>query len=135
MATLTVNAAAAEIESLCRDYDRLADSREAGTFAALYIADGQFDRLGVLYIGRKAIASLVEDRSADLRTRHTSSNFRIQVDVSGRTASGRVDLHLQRWREGSGSVEPLRVQFSDEYVLTDEGWRFSKRKATSIAGP
>lgn len=117
-----------DCEALCKAYGQLADAGHADAFADLYIADGVFDRLGQLFHGREAIRNIVAGRPAGLWTRHRCSNVRIEVSADGRTASGRVDLEMQRGREGSAEIEHIRAEYHDQFVLTEKGWRFSSRK-------
>ncbi|MGQ0621163.1 MAG: nuclear transport factor 2 family protein [Panacagrimonas sp.] len=123
-----ISQAIADCESLCRAYGALADAGDADAFADLYTADGVFDRLGQLITGREALRDIIAGRPAGVWTRHRYSNARIEVATNARSASGRIDLEMQRGREGSSEVDHIRAEYQDHFVLTDRGWRFASRK-------
>ncbi len=106
---------------------------EADAFANLYTPDGVFDRMGQLIVGFDAIRNVIAGRAPGVWTRHDCSNIRIEIGADGRSATGRVDLQMQRGREGAAEIEHLRAEYFDRFVLTDQGWRFSLRKVSLVA--
>lgn len=115
-------------EALCMAYGPHADAGEADALAALYAPDGVFDRLGQQIVGRAAIRQVIAGRPPGVWTRHVCRNVRIEVAPDGRSASGRVDLDMERGQRGVDQVERIRAEYIDRFVLGDEGWRFAVRK-------
>ena len=115
-------------EALCKAYGPHADAGEADALANLYVPDGLFDRLGQQIVGRDAIRQLIAGRAPGVWTKHVCSNLRIDVAPDGRTATGRVDLDMERGQSGVDKVDRIRAEYFDQFVLTDEGWRFAVRK-------
>lgn len=124
--------AVADCEALCHAYGELADAGHAEAFADLYTPDGVFDRLGQLIKGREALRNIVAERAPGVWTRHHCSNVHIDLAADGRTASGQVDLALQRGREGVSEIDHLRARYHDRFVLTELGWRFASRKVVLV---
>jgi len=126
--TSSPDAARSACEVLCQAYGRHADAREADALAALFVPDGVFDRLGTEFRGRDAIRGVIASRPAGVWTKHVCSNPRIEVSADGRSASGTVDLDMERGQDGVEKIERMRGVYTDQFVLTDEGWRFAVRK-------
>ncbi len=122
-----ISQAVAACEALCQAAGSLADAANADAFADLFIADGVFNRLGHPIVGRDAIRNVIASRPAGVWTRHRYSNARIDIAADGKSARGRVDLELQRGREGSPDIERIQAEHDDTFVLTDQGWRFASR--------
>lgn len=120
-------------EALCFAYDEYADRGEANALAALYVPDGVFDRMGQTFIGRDAIRQVIAGRPVGLWTRHCSDNIRIELDADGLAANGCSDLQMQRGWKDREQVEHIRARFTDRFVLTDDGWRFSRRKVEVLS--
>lgn len=130
---IPANLAAVEAcEALCRAYGVHADAGEADALAGLYTRDGIFDRLGQQIVGRAAIRQVIAARPPGVWTRHRCSNIRIEIGTDGRTATGRVDLEMQSGSQGDARIEEIRAEYFDQFVLTDEGWRFSVRKVVLV---
>jgi len=128
-----IEAAREACTALCRAYCTHADAGEADALANLYTPDGVFDRLGQLIAGREAIRKVIAGRPPGVWTRHVCSNIKIEIGADGRSAGGRCDLQMQRGREGVAEVEQVRAKYSDRFVLTEEGWRFSLRKVALVS--
>jgi hypothetical protein len=103
-----IEAAREACAALCRAYCAHADAGEADALANLYTPDGVW-------------------------TRHDCSNIKIEIGAAGRSAGGRCDLQMQRGREGVAEVEHVRAEYSDRFVLTEAGWRFSLRKVALVS--
>lgn len=123
----TESEARAACEALCATYAAMADASRADGFAALFAPDGVFDRMGQELVGRDAIRQIIAGRPPGTWTRHVCTNLRITVAADGRSATGTADLEMDRGRAGDAQVEHLRGAYTDQYVLTDEGWRFGRR--------
>ena len=114
-------------EALCKIYGPHADAGEADALADLYTPDGVFDRLGQRIVGRDAIRQVIAGRPAGVWTKHRCSNVRIEIAPDGCSATGRTDLDMERGQQGVDKVDHIRAEYSDEFVLTAEGWRFRTR--------
>lgn len=125
--------AIADCMALCKAYGALADAGDADGFAALFVDDGVFDRLGTPICGRAAIRAVIADRPAGTWSRHVCSNIRIEIDADGRTARGQVDLDMQRGQHGQEPVLHWLARYDDRYVLTNDGWRIQRRSVTLIS--
>lgn len=127
------DAARAACEALSHDYGRFADAGEADRLAALFTADGVFDRLGTRYEGRQVIRDFIAQRPREFWGRHHGSNFRFQLAADGRSAEGWLDLRLERGR--AGETEPFEVihaRYHDHFVLDDGSWRFRERRVVLL---
>ena len=124
--------ARAACEALCATYAEMADAARADDFAALFAPDGVFDRMGTELVGRDAIRAIIASRPPGAWTKHVNRNLRISVAADNRSATGTCDLEMTRGIAGDPKVEQLRGAYTDQYVLTAEGWRF-RRRAFRIA--
>lgn len=126
--TTPLESARQACEDLCAVYGPLADTGQADALAHLYVPDGLFDRLGQQIIGRDAIRQVIAGRPPGVWTKHVCSNVRIDVAPDALTANGRVDLDMERGQQGVDKVDRIRAEYFDQFVFTDEGWRFAVRK-------
>lgn len=120
-------AARAACEALCATYAEMADAHRADDFAALFVADGVFDRMGEELPDREAIRQIIAGRPPGTWSKHVNRNLRIVVAVDGRSATGTAELEMQRGIAGSPQIEQVRGAYIDQFVLTEEGWRFKRR--------
>ncbi len=131
-----------EIEQECRRL-MVAFANEVDVFnydavLALFVADGVFVHGEEAFEGRDRIRELHEARRRDRLTRHVCSNMAVEV-IDQTHARGHsyclVFGHLGSLPEGQPA--PLRgadslVEFDDEFVATEDGWRFARRRLTRI---
>jgi len=129
-----IRAIRAECERLSVAYAVYIDTRRYAEFAAL------FGETGILAVGGKlqgqeAIAAAMAQRSDKLRSRHVLTNTLIDVQ-DAEHASGVTYLTLYR-HFGDASLDPGPIDsfspaavghYTDEFVLTPDGWRFAKRE-------
>ena len=120
-------------EALCIAYGERADAGDADGLAALFTEDARLDRLGQVFQGRDGIRSIIASRPAGVWSRHIFSNIRVEIGVDGRSASGSVDLAMERGRQGQAEVEQVRATYADRYRLTEAGWKFCERKISLVA--
>lgn len=117
-------------------YGHYADTWEAEALAGLFTPDGVFDRLGTRFCGREAIAAFIANRSREVWQRHHSGAFGFELAADGRSASGTLELRLERGKRGDDRVlETVHARYHDRYVLSAEGWRFSLREVRLAAAP
>ena len=108
-------------------YALLNDEGRWDEIAALYAPDGEMTRPTAPdepIVGRAAILAAFKARPPR-KSRHVCSNIVIDVE-SAMAARGRSATLLFIAAE----KPPLVGGFEDEFVLTDEGWRFSRRRGT-----
>jgi ketosteroid isomerase-like protein len=120
-------------EQLSIEYARAVDFRDYDNFIELFTEDAILD-LGKRLEGKDAIRESINQRSADVRTRHVLTNIFIEVQDSSH-ARGISYLTLYRHigeesrRRGPvASILPTAVgHYEDNFVRTDAGWRFKSR--------
>jgi SnoaL-like domain len=121
-------------ERLSLDYARWIDLGQASRASGLFTEDAELTLSAGPLSGRPEIRAFFEKREgADVVSRHVITN--ITVDVQSPTrATGTAYLTFYR-QPGNGDDpapldRPLFVgHYEDEYHLTDDGWRFKKRKS------
>jgi len=125
---------------LCIDFAWAVDSRRYDAFVALFVADGVFERPGLVCHGHAEIRRFLDARPPDRTTRHLCTNVRI--DMTGPdSATGQCHALMFQSQEGQGGDGPLRyappvlVDYHDDFVRTPHGWRFKERKTTLIFLP
>lgn len=124
----------AQCEILSHAYGTHADAWQAQALADLFTADGVFDRLGVRIEGREAIATFIANRPREFWQRHHGSNFTFALAADGQTATGTLDLVLEKGRVGQDAViETVRARYYDQFQRTPEGWRFQERQVRLMA--
>lgn len=108
-------------------YALLNDEGRWDEIAALYAPDGEMTRPTAPdepIVGREAILAAFKARPPRT-SRHICSNIVIDIE-SDTAARGRSAMLLFT----AADKPPLVGGFKDEFVLTDEGWRFSRRRGT-----
>ena len=124
----------AACEALVYAYARLIDFRDYEGSASLFAEDGELET-GRPVVGRQAIFDSLMNRPEDLRSRHVMSNVYVDV-LDSHNARGISYLTLYRHiGEASLKAAPAPLNgpaaighYEDRYRLTDDGWRFSRRK-------
>ena len=119
--------------ALCLAYTQHADAGDADALAALFIPEGVFDRMGQRFEGHAAIRGLIAGRPPGAWTQHQCSHLRVELAPDGQHATGQVDLAMARGMAGVQAVERLHAVYTDHYVLTAAGWRFSQRSVVVLA--
>jgi hypothetical protein len=123
-----------QCEALSHAYGACADAWEAERLANLFTADGVFDRLGTRIVGREAIARFIANRPREFWQRHHGSHFTFAMAADGQTATGTLDLVLEKGRVGSDAViETVRARYHDQFQNAADGWRFRERQVRLIA--
>ena len=126
-----------ECTRLCNDFVWSVDMGHYDAFVALFADDGVFDRAGQLSRGHAAIRAFLDARPAGRVTRHTCSNVR--VDMTGpTTATGTCSALMFQAPTAKDAALPLPVSapavvdYVDDYVLTDAGWKIKYRKTVIV---
>lgn len=122
-------------EKLIIQYTHLIDFGEAERVADLFAADGAWEAYRKKIKGREEIRKAFRLRQMNAKrvSRHICTN--ISIDISGpQTASGITYFTLFReHRIGRHDFVPFEGpkmvgDYLDQFVLTDEGWKFALRK-------
>ena len=123
-----------ECEALSIAYARYVDFSDYDEFTELFAEICILD-LGKPLEGKAAIRAAMKQRSPKLRSRHVMTNIAINV-IDEATATGISYLTLYR-HVGEESLGKMPINFdapagvghyTDEFTLTDKGWRISKRE-------
>jgi hypothetical protein len=131
-----------ECTSLSNALAYFLDHRRYEDLVALFTPDGVFDRLGHVSRGRGNLLRAMQDRAANITTRHLAANYYFtQVDEKIAKAivynvtyvgDGGDDRSLPLEYRFSRSVF---IEFADTYEKTSEGWRIAERIAKAIIAP
>ncbi|WP_076998853.1 nuclear transport factor 2 family protein [Variovorax sp. KK3] len=131
-----------ECTRLCNDFAWTVDRCDYDAFVRLFAEDGMFERAGQASIGHAAIRRFLDGRPAGRTTRHICTNVRIDMTGPG-TATGTCSALMFQAPaiDGAARPEPLPVSapvivdYADDYVLTDSGWKFKRRVTTLVFQP
>lgn len=128
------------IEDECRKlsiaYARHVDFKEYDLFVELFAPDGELNVTGTPIVGHEKLEKAMAMRPNSLQSRHVLTNIHIHVIDEDR-AEGISYLTLYRHegdsqndaKEGPREISgPAGVgHYSDKFIRTEEGWRFSSR--------
>ncbi|SCY83791.1 MULTISPECIES: nuclear transport factor 2 family protein [unclassified Pseudomonas] len=126
-------------ERLIKQFAQLNDAQDHDGIAELFVEDARFSRPlapDVYFQGREAIRSMFRDRPTRLAL-HIMATILIE-QTSASTARGRCYLiYVSNGDASSAHPAPLEGapmygQFDDEFVLTNDGWRFSHRRGSLV---
>jgi hypothetical protein len=127
----------AACEQLCIAFSYHLDHDEFEEVVQLFAPDGVFVRNGERIVGQEAIRMTYADR-VPATTMHIVSNFHL-IESDGKRARSSVYNFVVGLPQKSSQVlrfdpqEAIRMlDFADEYVLTDKGWRFASRDARPV---
>lgn len=122
-------------EDLVLDYAYYRDRLDAEPYAAIFAEDAVLSVLGVDYVGREAIYQRLKEDENPLTTRHMMSTIRIFDEGDGRATGV---SYVTVWAAPAGE-QPLFAdkylglgEYHDEFRLTDEGWKISRRAFVPI---
>lgn len=123
-----------EIIELVSRYCRAADSRDPEGVAALFTDDGVLEANGrVLGDSKAGILAFSEgNRNATLRRRHYISNA--IVDGDGAVATINCLVAVYDVTDGVAKAPYLLGEYHDDLAKTPDGWRFTHRRLSTIAG-
>ena len=125
-------------ERLALDFAWHVDHRNIEEVVGLFTADASFERKGEVLKGRSEIHAAQMKRPAGLVTRHVCANLRIDVVDPTHARGTHYFLLYRHDHAAAGTVAsapaPLAQpetlgEYSDEYLLTTDGWRISRRVA------
>ncbi len=119
--------------NLVTDYAYYRDRFDAVGFSSLFTEDASLTVVGQTWVGRDQIRSRIEGLDNSGKIRHLMSTIRIEP-IDERHASGVSYATIYSAPAGSNSVEGFAImgEYHDSFVLTDDGWRISKRELKSV---
>jgi hypothetical protein len=105
------------------------DHGQADRVWELFVADGVLDTSGTPLVGHDAIRDWGRARVAStVRTSHICSGMRFIDRGNGRATGSTLLTVFMHDGEGRGPAVPAVVgEDTDEFVRTDDGWRFASR--------
>ncbi|OBI41232.1 nuclear transport factor 2 family protein [Mycobacterium colombiense] len=130
----------AALSDLVHRYAASVDDREFEFVASLFAADAELavpappaDLLPIhSHRGRDAITAAVAAVAAVARTEHAIIGEVYDAAAQPGTARGRITCVAHHWSERGGELVDVawHLRYDDQYVLTDAGWRISRRTLT-----
>jgi 3-phenylpropionate/cinnamic acid dioxygenase small subunit len=124
------------IDGLVTEYAWLLDHRRFDDVLALFTEDAELRIRGQRITGADGLQEWLEERAANQHQRssqHQMSLLRLEPVDDGRIR-GTAALVLHVAKSGSsGTYVDLVGEYQDEYVRTDEGWRFRRRVLVTLA--
>ena len=127
----------AECLRLCHAFAYHIDHGNFEAMVNLFAPDGVFDRDGVTLRGRQQIREAMSKRPP-VTTRHVVTNFFALEVSAARVTSSVYNLSIHSFDPAAGvkKFSPAAgmrlLEFSDEFQLTAEGWRFASRIARPV---
>jgi ketosteroid isomerase-like protein len=117
-----------ELRALVDGYAVANDERDSAAFRALFTDDAtltvvQPDGAGHTYEGAAAIAEVPAKLGRFEHTLHLVSTHLAHVDGDRGTGVAYCEAH----HHAGGNDRILFIRYDDEYVRTDDGWRFGAR--------
>lgn len=130
----------AALSDLVHRYAARVDDREFNAVANLFTADAELvvpappaDLLPIhSHRGRDAIAAAAAVVAAVARTEHAIIGEVYDAAAQPGTARGRIACVAHHWNKRDADLMDVawHLRYDDEYVLTDAGWRISRRALT-----
>ncbi|OBH47580.1 hypothetical protein A5687_17035 [Mycobacterium mantenii] len=130
----------AALSDVVHRYAAHVDDREFGAVADLFAADAELVvpappaelRPAHSHRGRQAITTAVAAVAAVARTEHAIVGEVYDAAAEPGTARGRIACVAHHWNERDAEVVDVvwHLRYDDAYVLTDAGWRISRRALT-----
>lgn len=126
-----------ECARLCHDFAWSVDHLHYDAFVDLFAPDGIFERAGQRSAGHEAIRAFLNARPTGRVTRHLCSNIRIDMAGPDAATGTCVALMVAGAADDMGKAvsAPLVVDYTDDYVRTHGGWKFSHRRARIVFQP
>lgn len=125
----------AAIADLAHEYARLVDACEPEQVAQLFTEDARVDYgvgLGGLQHGREAVVRLLGALHAFERTHHHVANHQIRFEGADRATGIAYVIAWHQLPEKRAAGRPREAvafgRYEDEYVRTQDGWRFAARR-------
>ena len=119
-----------EVESVLLDYCEHVDALNIAGVAGLFTEDGVMDLgLGRVWHGRREILENMSGRLEQdyTHTSHHLSNIRVRFEGRDRATASSYVFAWHR-QASDGRERKLFGRYFDDLVLTDQGWKISRRR-------
>ena len=119
--------------NLVTDYAYHRDRFDAAEFSNLFTEDASLSVGSQTWEGRSNIRARIEGLDKSGSIRHLMSTIRIEP-IDELHASGVSYATIYTSAAGSNSTEGFAIigEYHDNFVLTDDGWKISKRELKSV---
>ena len=119
--------------NLVTDYAYHRDRYDAAEFSNLFTEDASLSVGSQTWEGRSNIRARIEGLDKSGSIRHLMSTIRIEP-IDELHASGVSYATIYTSAAGSNSTEGFAIigEYHDNFVLTDDGWKISKRELKSV---
>lgn len=119
--------------NLVTDYAYHRDRYDAAAFSSLFTEDASLKVGNGSWEGRNNIRARIEGLDKSGTIRHLMSTIRIEP-IDELHASGVSYATIYTASAGSNSTEGFAIigEYHDNFTLTDDGWRISKRELKSV---
>lgn len=129
-----------ECARLSQDFAWTVDRGHHDAFIALFAPEGALERAGEVLRGPAALRRFLEAMPINRTMRHLCSNIRIDMidERSAKGTSAVMMVHALVARDTPlplPAAVPLVAEYEDEYVLTNDGWRFQYRNTVIVFKP
>ncbi|MFP8890441.1 nuclear transport factor 2 family protein [Natrialbaceae archaeon A-CW2] len=122
-----------QLKMLRHQYARYIDTREWNAFKELFVEDAQCTYQGLgTFDGHEGILTLIEEYVAPAFEYSCHLLHNPILEVSAETATGEWTLEALMAYD-DGRFEWRQGQYSDEYVKTEDGWKFASVSLDSQA--
>lgn len=124
---------------LIAELARCIDKRDLEGLRSVFVADGAFDRGEAVAEGIDAIIAFIGAIPPHLSMLHLYSNIVIDVAADGKSAVGSANymafIRSAKVEDPKAALTPASIGgVADRFVLTSDGWRFSRRTIERFAG-
>ncbi len=119
--------------NLVTDYAYYRDRFDAVEFSNIFTEDASLSVGNQTWVGRDDIRARIEGLDKSGSIRHLMSTIRIEP-VDALHATGVSYATIYTAAGGSNSTEGFAIigEYHDEFELTDDGWRISRRELKSV---
>jgi ketosteroid isomerase-like protein len=120
-----------ELRALVEEYAAAGDAFDNDRYAACFTVDAEFVTTtpAMVVRGRDEIGRIPDINGVFEQTFHAVHNH--HVEIHGDTATGITSCtarHLLRRDDGTFEVILTPIRYRDEYLRTEEGWKFTRRE-------
>jgi SnoaL-like domain len=122
-----------DCSNLVTDYAYYRDRFDAAGFSNIFTEDASLTVGNQTWVGRDNIRARIEGLDKSGSIRHLMSTIRIEP-IDELHASGVSYATIYTAVAGSNSTEGFAIigEYHDDFVLTDDGWKISKRELKSV---
>lgn len=140
MPSMTIDEVTArtELRALVDRYSLALDVRDAAMYAATFTPDGEITQLDpggseptFLLKGTEQLMTALNSERHYAGVFHAVHNHNVEFSGDGRAATGITYVTVHHLIESDGRAsgsDVVLVMLHDDYVLTDDGWRFQRRR-------